>query len=187
MDIQRSILIVALAVVSYLMVLQWNEDYGQAALPAEVSTSTAATPSLPDTPAATASTGSDDIPTAVAEPTAAAVAPTAAASDELIRVKTDVLDLAIDPRGGDIVQLRLPQYPRRQDRPDVPFQLFDNGNERTYLAQSGLIGQNAPDKSSGRALWSSEKQSYELAEGQDSLVVDLTYSENGVRDRKSVV
>ena len=103
MDIQRSILIVALAVVSYLMVLQWNEDYGQAALPAEVSTSTAATPALPDTPAATASTGGDDIPTAVAEPTAAAVAPTAAVSDELIRVKTDVLDLAIDPRGGDIV------------------------------------------------------------------------------------
>src|SRR5690606_8798155 len=60
MDIQRSILIVALAVVSYLMVLQWNEDYGQAALPAEVRTSTAATPTLPDTPAATASTGSDD-------------------------------------------------------------------------------------------------------------------------------
>ncbi|ERH52463.1 membrane protein insertase YidC [Pseudomonas chengduensis] len=180
MDIQRSILIVALAVVSYLMVLQWNEDYGQAALPAEVSTSTAATPALPDTPAATASTGGDDIPTAVAEPTAAAVAPTAAVSDELIRVKTDVLDLAIDPRGGDIVQLRLPQYPRRQDRPDVPFQLFDNGNERTYLAQSGLIGQNAPDKSSGRSLWSSEKQNYELAEGQDSLVVDLKFSENGV-------
>ena len=77
MDIQRSILIVALAVVSYLMVLQWNEDYGQAALPAEVSTSTAATPALPDTPAATANTGGDDIPTAVAEPSAAAVAPTA--------------------------------------------------------------------------------------------------------------
>ena len=95
MDIQRSILIVALAVVSYLMVLQWNEDYGQAALPAEVSTSTAATPALPDTPAATASTGGDDIPTAVAEPTAAAVAPTAAVSDELTRVKTDVLDLAM--------------------------------------------------------------------------------------------
>ena len=89
MDIQRSILIVALAVVSYLMVLQWNEDYGQAALPAEVSTSTAATPALPDTPAATASTSGDDIPTAVAEPTAAAVAPTAAVSDDLIRVKTE--------------------------------------------------------------------------------------------------
>ncbi|MGG2400096.1 membrane protein insertase YidC [Pseudomonas sp. SH1-B] len=181
MDIQRSILIVALAVVSYLMVLQWNEDYGQAALPAEVSTSNAATPNLPDALDASANNSGDDVPTAVAAaPSAEAVPTTAAASDELIRVKTDVLDLAIDPRGGDVVQLRLTQYPRRQDRPDVPFQLFDNGGERTYLAQSGLIGQNAPDKSSGRALWSSEKQSYELAEGQDSLVVDLTYSEGGI-------
>ncbi len=38
MDIQRSILLVALAIVSYLMVLQWNEDYGQAAIPATTST-----------------------------------------------------------------------------------------------------------------------------------------------------
>lgn len=30
MDIQRSILLVGLAVVSYLLVLQWNQDYGQA-------------------------------------------------------------------------------------------------------------------------------------------------------------
>ncbi|WAJ37640.1 membrane protein insertase YidC [Pseudomonas sp. GOM7] len=179
MDIQRSILIVALAVVSYLMVLQWNQDYGQAALPAQTQSSSAATPDLPDAPNS-AATGSDDIPTAVAEPSAAAVAPTTASNDELIHVKTDVLELAIDPRGGDIVQLRLPQYPRRQDRPDVPFQLFDNGSERTYLAQSGLIGQNAPDKSSGRALWASEKHNYQLAEGQDKLVVDLSYSENGV-------
>lgn len=179
MDIQRSILIVALAVVSYLMVLQWNQDYGQAALPAQTQSSTAATPGLPDAPSTAAASG-DDIPSTVADPSAAAVASTTANSDELIRVKTDVLELAIDPRGGDVVQLRLPQYPRRQDRPDVPFQLFDNGTERTYLAQSGLIGQNAPDSSSRRALWSSEKKSYELAEGQDKLVVDLTYSENGV-------
>ncbi|VXC87945.1 cytoplasmic insertase into membrane protein, Sec system [Pseudomonas sp. 8Z] len=179
MDIQRSILIVALAVVSYLMVLQWNQDYGQAALPEQTQSSPAATPSLPDAPSS-AQSSSDDIPSAVADPSAAAVAATPASSDELIRVKTDVLELAIDPRGGDVVQLRLPQYPRRQDRPDVPFQLFDNGGERTYLAQSGLIGQNAPDKSSGRALWNSEKKLYELAEGQDKLVVDLTYSENGV-------
>ena len=179
MDIQRSILIVALAVVSYLMVLQWNQDYGQAALPAQTQSAPAATPGLPDASSAAASNG-DDIPSAVADPSAAAVASTTASSDELIRVKTDVLELAIDPRGGDVVQLRLPQYPRRQDRPDVPFQLFDNGTERTYLAQSGLIGQNAPDSSSRRALWSSEKKSYELAEGQDKLVVDLTYSDNGV-------
>ena len=179
MDIQRSILLVALAIVSYLMVLQWNEDYGQAAMPASASATVGGNPAaaLPDSPSA--SNSGDDVPTASGESVPQLAAP-AAVSDELIRVKTDVLELAIDPKGGDIVQLTLPAYPRRQDRPDVPFQLFDNGGERTYLAQSGLIGSNAPDKSSGRALWSSAQRSYELAEGQDQLVVELTYAEAGV-------
>ena len=179
MDIQRSILLVALAIVSYLMVLQWNQDYGQAALPASASATVGGNQAaaLPDSPSA--SNSGDDVPTANGEANPQLAAP-AAVSDELIRVKTDVLDLAIDPKGGDIVQLTLPAYPRRQDRPDVPFQLFDNGGERTYLAQSGLIGSNAPDKSSGRALWSSAQRSYELAEGQDQLVVELTYAEAGV-------
>ncbi len=178
MDIQRSILLVALAIVSYLMVLQWNEDYGQAAIPATASTTVSGNQAagLPDVPASNAA---DDVPTANTEANPQLAAP-AAVSDELIRVKTDVLELAIDPKGGDIVQLTLPQYPRRQDRPDVPFQLFDNGGERTYLAQSGLIGTNAPDKSSGRALWSSAQRSYAMADGQDQLVVELNYAEAGV-------
>ncbi|WJN59593.1 membrane protein insertase YidC [Pseudomonas sp. SO81] len=178
MDIQRSILLVALAIVSYLMVLQWNEDYGQAAIPTSASATVGGKPAtdLPDVPTSNAA---DDVPTANGEANPQLAAP-AAVSDELIRVKTDVLELAIDPKGGDIVQLTLPKYPRRQDHPEVPFQLFDNGGERTYLAQSGLIGSNAPDKSSGRALWSSAKRSYELAEGQDQLIVELTYAEAGV-------
>jgi YidC/Oxa1 family membrane protein insertase len=178
MDIQRSILLVALAIVSYLMVLQWNEDYGQAAIPASASATIGGKPAtdLPDVPTSNAA---DDVPTANGEANPQLAAP-AAVSDQLIRVKTDVLELAIDPKGGDIVQLTLPKFPRRQDRPDVPFQLFDNGNERTYLAQSGLIGSNAPDKSSGRALWNSDQRSYELADDQDQLVVDLTYAEAGV-------
>ncbi|WP_068828753.1 membrane protein insertase YidC [Pseudomonas sp. BMS12] len=178
MDIQRSILLVALAIVSYLMVLQWNEDYGQAALPASASATVGGTPAaLADTPIA--SNAGDDVPTATGEANTQLAAPVAV-SDELIRVRTDVLDLAIDPKGGDIVQLTLPKYPRRQDRPEVPFQLFDNGGERIYLAQSGLIGSNAPDKSSGRALWNSAQRSYTLADGQDQLVVELTYAESGV-------
>ncbi|WP_079204098.1 membrane protein insertase YidC [Pseudomonas sp. CC6-YY-74] len=185
MDIQRSILIVALAIVSYMMVLQWNQDYGQAALPTQTAAVSSTVPSLPDTTARAQTASGDDIPTAApaAESGSISVAPVAV-SDQLIRVKTDVLDLAIDPRGGDVVELRLPQYPRRQDHPDVPFQLFDNGSERTYLAQSGLIGTSAPDKSSGRALWSSDQQSYKLAEGQDQLQVDLKLSEDGVNYTK---
>ncbi|MGL4317424.1 MAG: membrane protein insertase YidC [Pseudomonas sp.] len=177
MDIKRSILLVALAIVAYMMVLQWNKDYGQAALPAQTATIGGnQTASLPDTPSTAAES---DVPSAVEQPSQPAQT-TVAASSELIQVKTDVLQLAIDPRGGDIVQLNLLAYPRRQDRPDVPFQLFDNGSERLYLAQSGLIGNSAPDTAKGRALWTSAQQSYQLADGQDQLVVDLQYSEAGI-------
>lgn len=178
MDIKRTILIVALAVVSYVMVLKWNQDYGQAALP-DQNTPSVATTNLPDVPGTTPSQ-SADVPTAGGEPSAP-VETAQAPSKNLIHVRTDVLDLEIDPLGGDIAQLRLPLYPRRQDRPDVPFQLFDNGGERLFLAQSGLTGANGPDaRAAGRPLFASSQKSYELADGQNELTVDLTFSENGV-------
>lgn len=183
MDIKRSILIVALAVVSYLMVLEWNQDYGQAALPTQNAETSSANRALIDTPLANRS-ASPDVPTAGDQSKTPDNA-TPVASNELIRVRTDVFDLAIDPRGGDIVQLSLPKYPRRQDHPEIPFQLFDNGGERLYLAQSGLTGSNGPDaRANGRPLYSSEQRSYSLAEGQDQLVVDLKFSEAGVNYTK---
>ena len=183
MDIKRSILLVALAVVAYLMVLQWNQDYGQAALPAETSYEQSADTQLPETPTTQTAAGEQsDIPVVGGEQPTSAL-PDTQTSTQLIRVRTDVLDVAIDPRGGDIVDLRLPKFPRRQDRPDIPFQLFERSGERTYEAQSGLIG-DGPDKSSGRPLYSSEQQQYQLADGQDQLVVDLKHSENGVNYTK---
>ena len=179
MDIKRTILIVALAIVSYVMVLKWNQDYGQAALPTQNVASSTTTSGLPDTATGT-NAASDDISRAASDTSAPAETPVAASKD-LIQVKTDVLDLAIDPQGGDVAQLTLPLYPRRQDRPDVPFQLFDNGGERVYLAQSGLIGTNGPDANpAGRPVYSSEKKVYQLADGQDQLVVDLKFSKDGV-------
>jgi YidC/Oxa1 family membrane protein insertase len=180
MDIKRTILIVALAIVSYVMVLKWNQDYGQAALPTQnVATSSAAS-DLPEAPLGNNTSASADVPSANTAAPAPALAPDAG-SKNLIRIKTDVLDLAIDPNGGDIAQLTLPEYPRRQDHPDIPFQLFDNGGERTYLAQSGLVGTNGPDaRSTGRPLYTSAQKSYQLADGQNELVADLKYSDNGV-------
>ena len=163
------------------MVLKWNQDYGQAALPTQnVAASSTTAPALPDTVPGNNASNSADVPSATADTSTPTETPVAASKD-LIHVKTDVLDIAIDPQGGDIAQLRLPLYPRRQDHPDVPFQLFDNGNERTYLAQSGLTGKDGPDaRSTGRPVFSTEKKTYELAPGQDQLVVDLKFSENGV-------
>jgi len=182
MDIKRTILIVALAIVSYVMVLKWNQDYGQTALPTQNVASSTTAPGLPDTATGNNASVSDDIPRAASDTSATAPAETpVAASKDLIQIKTDVLNLAIDPQGGDVAQLTLPLYPRRQDHPEIPFQLFDNGNERTYLAQSGLIGANGPDASpAGRPVYSSEKKIYQLADGQDQLVADLKFSKDGV-------
>lgn len=180
MDIKRTILIVALAIVSYVMVLKWNQDYGQAALPTQNTAASTVAPGLPDGVPAGNAGASADVPSANAETSAAELAPVAVSKD-LIRVKTDVLDLAIDPVGGDIVQLNLPKFPRRQDHPEIPFQLFDNGGERVYLAQSGLTGVNGPDaRPAGRPLYAAEQKGYQLADGQDQLVVDLKFSDNGV-------
>ena len=182
MDIKRTILIVALAIVSYVMVLKWNQDYGQTALPTQNVASSTTAPGLPDTATGNNASVSDDIPRAASDTSATAPAETpVAASKDLIQIKTDVLNLAVDPQGGDVAQLTLPLYPRRQDHPDIPFQLFDNGNELTYLAQSGLIGTDGPDASpAGRPVYSSEKKVYQLADGQDQLVVDLKFSKDDV-------
>lgn len=179
MDIKRTILIVALAIVTYVGVLKWNQDYGQAALPTQNVAANTNTSTLPDTPQGTTAANAD-VPSATGEVSAPTETPVAVSKD-LIQVKTDVLNLEIDPVGGDVVQLRLPLYPRRQDHPEIPFQLFDNGGERTFLAQSGLTGASGPDaRATGRPVYISAQKSYQLADGQNDLVVDLKFSDAGV-------
>ncbi len=186
MKIHRSIPIVALAIVSYLIVFQWNADYGMAQLPAAATTvSTQSSSDLPDS--SITAQNSDDVPTAVGQHVEAVPA-VQASSDKLIRVQTDVFDLAIDPKGGDVVQLSLPKYPLRQDHPDVPFQIFSNSAEHIYQAQSGLTGANGPDaRANGRPLYSTSQASYQMANGQDELRVELKFSEAGVNYVKSFV
>ncbi len=179
MDIKRTILIVALAIVTYVGVLKWNQDYGQAALPTQNVAANTNTSAIPDAPQGSA-TANADVPSATGEVAAPAEMPVATSKD-LIQVKTDVLNLEIDPVGGDVVQLRLPLYPRRQDHPEIPFQLFDNGGERIFLAQSGLTGANGPDaRATGRPVYSATQKSFQLADGQNDLVVDLKFSDGGV-------
>ena len=180
MDIKRSILLVSLAIVAYLLVLNWNQDSEQkASLQASAPSVQSVTPAVPDAPNSSASAASaSDIPSVLGQPNTAELASAASQSDAEVSVRTDVFNLKIDLRGGDVVQLELPKFPRRQDTPDESFQLFEQGS-RTYSAQSGLIG-DGPDQSTGRALYHSAASSYQLAEGQDTLNVDLKLSENGV-------
>lgn len=109
-----------------------------------------------------------------------------------INVKTDVLDLVIDTRGGDIRQLDLPTYPVSLQQRDKAFRLLSSEN-KTYIAQSGL----RHDKIDGAAItgavapthheiYQTEQTEYKLADGEDRLDVTLKWSgDNNVSVEKT--
>ena len=172
MDVQRVILIAALALVSYLMVLQWNDDYGPTQQPQQQAATISAyadpaAGNVSELPQAGTTTGNADIPVTDNTP-----AVTPAESQSLIHVRTDVLDLLIDPHGGDIIQAALLEH-QAALATDQPFVLLEQNANRTYVAQSGLIGRDGPDASpEGRPVYRSAQSEYTL-EG-DTLNVDLT-------------
>lgn len=98
-----------------------------------------------------------------------------------IMVKTDVIHAQIDTLGGDIIYLDLPAYPEGEAKgKNQPFVLFDQNLKRYYIAQSGLTGEDGPDQRGvGRAQYTASQKVYELAEGQDRLVVDLKTKTKG--------
>jgi YidC/Oxa1 family membrane protein insertase len=168
MDIKRNILIIALAVVSYLLLLAWNRDYPQQGA------ATAQLPMTPDLPAAAAATA-NDLPTASATGNAApATAVAAAASSSLITVTTPSQNVTIDLVGGDIVELALPRFPVSLEQPDLPFTLLSSAPANYYVAQTGLVGANGPDAAaSGRPRYTSSATHYSVEQGE--LAVDLVH------------
>ena len=179
MKFTRFFLYTALAVITYLMLLAWQEDYppavddgGDAAPVSEAPSGLPggageqATPDLPAQPPTAAP------PASPGEPALAEATP---ARTGLIQVSTDTLDLRIDPAGGDIVHLALRQYLRELAVPGEPFVLLDSRPGREFIATSGLVGPNGVD-SNGRANWRAASASHALADGANELVVDLRLS-----------
>ncbi|MCK0154537.1 membrane protein insertase YidC [Alcanivorax sp. S6407] len=182
MEIQRALVITGIAVVSYLMIQAWQKDYANPATPTPVE-QVAETNGLPGDDLPAPQVEDSTVPEAPAE-TATVTAPaaesdqTAAVSVRPIAVSTDVLRIEIDPRGGDIVRLALPDYPNHIETPDQPFVLMQQASDMTYVAQSGLVGKNGTDSSKGRPQWSSRLDSYALADGDNELNVDLTLTQD---------
>ena len=187
MEAQRIVLIGALAVLAYLMILAWNQDYNQPGVTTQPSAEQAEIADLP----VAISTNNDqsDIPSADIAPekndqNQVPVSQVSQASESLIEVETDIFKVAIDPKGGDIVRADLKAYPAQLNQPDQPLKLLDDGRERLYIAQSGLIGEDGPD-SNGRPLYQSAQTSYQLNNNADTLVVDLTLvTDKGVKITK---
>lgn len=171
----RNLLLIALLFISYLLWMQWQQDYNQppAATPhAAAGTSAPAASPAADIPSAAAPTA----PVTAGTPAGTAEAPAAESALPHIVVTTDVLRAEIDPRGGNVVVADLLAYPEEPGAHAPPVRLFDDRAATFFEAQSGLVSASgsAPDH---QATFSAEKNAYTLADGANTLEVPLTWTD----------
>jgi YidC/Oxa1 family membrane protein insertase len=196
MDIQRIVLFAGLAIVSYLMVLAWNEDYHQQPETAQVSQATQSQNAngsgdsdnmvLPEdsTGLAVPDSGTEEFATPETGESVVSPAQTdTTVTDQFVKVRTDVIDLTIDRVSGNLVRAQLLDYDKSLNS-EQPLTLLNNTENRLYVLESGLIGRDGPDsrKNGTAPVYQTRATSYELAEGEKQLAVDLTFTtDKGVR------
>jgi len=185
MDNLRLILWGVLLYLLYQNYTAWQQDYGRP--PATAATATAPTrqldQSVPGTPTAPASPAPAPTATPPAEtPAVAAGVPAAAATAEpaaTVTVRTDVMDVVISARGGELIRADLLNYPEHKNDPSVVVRLFNEDKPDTrFVLQSGLSaapGSAAPDH---RALFKAPATQYSLEPSQDTLTVPLTWTDD---------
>ncbi len=180
---QRVFLWAMLAFILYLCYQAWMTDYHPSAprgtTPPTTSTqprseSSPQTPlsdTVPRLPATAQSPASSSTPSPNAIPAAVAGA------DAIVRVVTDVLDLDIGLTGGILRRADLRKYPKDKKRPDVLVRLFDASSAHPYVFQSGLTAQGQTAQPDHLAKFAAAATEYRLADGQDTLAVPLTWTD----------
>src|SRR6185437_1140183 len=94
------------------------------------------------------------VPTATPAPGAAVTAnpnaaPAAAPAGEKIAIRTDLYSADIDTAGAVITQVALNEHRDTEDK-SRPYLLLQKNADRTFVAQSGLLGDGLPNH---RTLW----------------------------------
>ena len=180
MDWFRTLLIVAVAVLGWNIIFQWNQDYGQSndATASEVNNPQDIQVGHNDAlkPQATDSINSSLVPQSdKAEVSAPVVTQN---EPKIVHVTTDIYDIEIDLNGGDLVRLALKQYPRSVENPDDPFVMLVNNSNAKYIAESGIIGTSSVDLDApaeqGRPVFKAAQDSYTMSD--NSLVIPLEYT-----------
>ena len=179
MDIPRYALIAASVLLGLMLLGEWtrfSEEQQTAALPAVPMVAPAETyPSPAPTPEADSDLPvNEDVDLASQAVTESARSVSESVNGQLITVHTDTLEVMIDLNGGDVVGTALKSYPKTLAAPDDPFVLLERNAQRTYIAQSGIVGSDGID-SKERATYASQQAFYELG-ANESLEVALTYA-----------
>lgn len=133
---------------------------------ATTASSDAAIPGVPATPADAAVPGAPTVPGAESSVTPPTAPAAISSAPELITVTTDVLRLAFDPIGAQIVRAELLEHPQSRAR-ELPVVLFDRSAERLYTAQTGVIGNAA-----GTEPFPNHRSTWQLQPGPRELTGD---------------
>ncbi|MDQ2971686.1 MAG: membrane protein insertase YidC [Pseudomonadota bacterium] len=193
MNQTRTLLVVALLFVAYLIWNQWQQDYAVPPPTATSQTSQSATASdatiaSGEVPAASASStaASREVPAVASSvSTTSAVAsagvPASDAAPQSIVLANDVLRLTVDPRGGSIVRTDLLAYPKEVKGDIAPVRLLDDDAQRFFVAQDGLVGAGGSPAPDHRALFAAQAP---ISNGNQTSV-DLAWTApSGVRVTK---
>ena len=187
MDIRRFAIIFGLAISTYFLILAWNDDYGQATVSnAPIAQNTSI--EIGDSPssneivvAGESSANDNDIPNVI--PSSIEPEINEVVSTEYIQVKTDVLNVTINPLGGEIVEVSLPAYPADIKDKDIPFVLMENNARRVYVAQSGLLDSKGKQWEKSQP-YSTAKVNYQLDDSANTLTVELYTQLDNVEVKK---
>lgn len=112
-------------------------------------------------------------------------------NSNVIKVKSDVLELSISTYGGDIINANLLLYSDKLFS-NRPFHLLDSKRNFIYHAQSGLIGKDGPDSiyynHGFRPLYSVKSKNFILKKNENELHVPLIYvGKKGVIYKKTYI
>jgi YidC/Oxa1 family membrane protein insertase len=183
-----------LAAILFLNYQTWLHDYEPQGVPvAEIGKSTGTGPAA-SAPANTLADSVPQAPSAAPVPvppasnaassppsTATPAAPSASdaeAPSMPLHVSTDVLEIGINLKGGEVDQADLKEYPQRKDTPNNPVRLLSYEPPPTkYLLQSGLTGGAGEAAPTHLAVWKSDQKNFTLAPGANELRVPLTWTD----------
>jgi YidC/Oxa1 family membrane protein insertase len=176
MDNARVFVWIALAAAVFMNITAWQAQF--AAKPTSTPTAAAGTKAPISDPE---SDVLPPLPTAPTEapPPATTTTPVGEAplvSAKTVRVVTDVLDMDISARGGELLRADLLKYPKVKDRPDDPVRLLSTDPNELFRARSGLraADDRAPTDS---VLFEVAANEYRLKPSDSTLEVPLTWTD----------
>ena len=186
MDWQRTILIGGMGLVAWMLVIQWNqfEDQNVALEQSYSESQTNYESSFDSVTTSTGLANSDELPQlqSVLESSGLLDLAPPTPNENFITAQNDVIEIVIDPIGGDIVSgLLLTHFDKKLEDGGQPFPILQNSRDNTYVARSGLIGPSGTDTAEGRPKFSIASTNFVLNDDQDTLNIDLVLNDSGVR------